>query len=96
MSVFVLTDRVVAVRKFVSEQVIYIALEGGTFCILSVLQRQLFDTSMDAFYMHNVLIKYARTIQYRHTVEVGSLHTLRLESLELVFQLLHKFLVNKL
>ena len=30
------------------------------------------------------------------TVEVGSLHTLRLESLKLVFQPLHKFLVNKL
>uniref|UniRef100_A0A4W5Q071 Serum response factor n=1 Tax=Hucho hucho TaxID=62062 RepID=A0A4W5Q071_9TELE len=31
-----------------------------------------------------------------NTVEVGSLHTLRLESLKLVFQLHHKFLVNKL
>ena len=31
-----------------------------------------------------------------HTVEVGSLQTLRLESLKLVFQPLHKFLVNKL
>jgi hypothetical protein len=30
------------------------------------------------------------------TVEVVSLHTLRLESLKLVFQPLHKFLVNKL
>ena len=30
------------------------------------------------------------------TVEVGSLHTLRLESLKLVFQPLLKFLVNKL
>jgi hypothetical protein len=30
------------------------------------------------------------------TVEVGSLHTLRLESLNLVFPPLHKFLVNKL
>ena len=29
-------------------------------------------------------------------VEVGSLYTLRLESLKLVFQPLHKFLVNKL
>uniref|UniRef100_A0A4W5KLZ2 Protein furry C-terminal domain-containing protein n=1 Tax=Hucho hucho TaxID=62062 RepID=A0A4W5KLZ2_9TELE len=29
------------------------------------------------------------------TVEVGSLHTLKLESLKLVFQPLHKFLVNK-
>uniref|UniRef100_A0A673Y0M1 60S ribosomal protein L36a n=1 Tax=Salmo trutta TaxID=8032 RepID=A0A673Y0M1_SALTR len=32
----------------------------------------------------------------QHTVEVGSLHTLSLESLKLVFQPLHKFLVNKL
>jgi hypothetical protein len=32
----------------------------------------------------------------KHTVEVGSLHTLRLESLKLVFQPLHKFLVNNL
>ena len=31
-----------------------------------------------------------------YTVEVGSLHTLRLESLKLGFQHLHKFLVNKL
>ena len=31
-----------------------------------------------------------------HTVEVRSLHTLRLESLKLVFQPLHKFIVNKL
>ena len=31
-----------------------------------------------------------------HTVEVGSLHTLRLESLKQIFQPLHKFLVNKL
>ena len=31
-----------------------------------------------------------------YTVEVGSLHALRLESLKLVFQTLHKFLVNKL
>uniref|UniRef100_A0A8C8ISK7 Grh/CP2 DB domain-containing protein n=1 Tax=Oncorhynchus tshawytscha TaxID=74940 RepID=A0A8C8ISK7_ONCTS len=31
-----------------------------------------------------------------HSVEVGSLHTLRLESLKLVFQPHHKFLVNKL
>ena len=31
---------------------------------------------------------------YTHTVEVGSLHTLRLESLKLVFQPLHKFLSN--
>ena len=30
------------------------------------------------------------------TVEVGSLHKLRLESLKLIFQPLHKFLVNKL
>ena len=30
------------------------------------------------------------------TVEVGSLHTLRLESLKLVLQPFHKFLVNKL
>ena len=30
------------------------------------------------------------------TAEVGSLHTLRLESIKLVFQTLHKFLVNKL
>ena len=30
------------------------------------------------------------------TVEVGSLHTLRLESLKLVFQPLHKCIVNKL
>jgi hypothetical protein len=30
------------------------------------------------------------------TVEVGSLHTLRLESLKLVFQPLHTFIVNKL
>ena len=29
-------------------------------------------------------------------VEVGSLHTLRLESLKLVFQPIHTFLVNKL
>ena len=31
-----------------------------------------------------------------HTVEVGSLHSLRLESLKLVFQPLHTFPVNKL
>uniref|UniRef100_A0A4W5RSJ3 Uncharacterized protein n=1 Tax=Hucho hucho TaxID=62062 RepID=A0A4W5RSJ3_9TELE len=31
-----------------------------------------------------------------HTVEVGRLHILRLESLKPVFQPLHKFLVNKL
>ena len=31
-----------------------------------------------------------------YTVEVGGLHTLRLESLKLVFQPLHKLLVNKL
>jgi hypothetical protein len=31
-----------------------------------------------------------------YTVEVGSLHKLRLESLKLVFQPLHKLLVNKL
>ncbi|CDQ73145.1 unnamed protein product [Oncorhynchus mykiss] len=31
-----------------------------------------------------------------HTVEVGSLHTLKLDSLKLVFQSHHKFLVNKL
>ena len=34
--------------------------------------------------------------QYTGTVEVGRLHTLWLESLKLVFQPLHKFLVNKL
>ena len=33
---------------------------------------------------------------YVYTVEVGGLHTLRLESLKVVFQPLHKFLVNKL
>ena len=32
---------------------------------------------------------------YRPTGEVGSLHALKLESLKLVFELLHKFLVNK-
>ena len=32
----------------------------------------------------------------KDTVEVGSLHTLRLESLKLVFQPLHKFPVHKL
>ena len=32
----------------------------------------------------------------KDTVEVGSLDTLRLESLKLVFQPLHTFLVNKL
>ena len=31
-----------------------------------------------------------------YTVEVGTVHTLRLEPLKLVFQPLHKFLVNKL
>ena len=31
----------------------------------------------------------------QHTVEVGSLHTLRLESIKLVFQPLYKFIVNK-
>ena len=31
-----------------------------------------------------------------HTVEVGSLHTHRLESLKLDFQPLHKCIVNKL
>ena len=31
-----------------------------------------------------------------HTVEVGSLHTLRLESLKLIFQPFHKCLVKKL
>ena len=34
--------------------------------------------------------------EYIYTVEVGSLHTLRLESIKLIFQPLHKFLVNKL
>ena len=33
---------------------------------------------------------------FKYTVEVGSLHTLRLEALKLVFQPLHTFLVNKL
>ena len=33
---------------------------------------------------------------HTHTVEVGSLHTLRLESLKLLFQPLHKFLVHNL
>ena len=40
--------------------------------------------------------KAIMTIMIGATVEVGSLHTLRLESLKLVFQPLHKFLVNKL
>ena len=31
-----------------------------------------------------------------YTVEVGSLHTFRLESLKLIFLPLHKFLVNRL
>ena len=35
------------------------------------------------------------TLIQSYTAEVGSLHTLRLESLKLVFQPLHKFLVNK-
>ena len=36
-------------------------------------------------------------VQYSiYTVEVRSLHTLRLESLKLVFQPLHKCIVNKL
>ena len=34
------------------------------------------------------------TVCYLCAVEVGSLHTLMLESLKLVFQPLHKFLVN--
>ena len=37
-----------------------------------------------------------RYMEEPYTVEVGSLHTLRLESLRLVFQTLHTFLVNKL
>ena len=36
------------------------------------------------------------TLIWSHTVEVGSLQTLRLESLKLVFQPLHKCLVKKL
>ena len=36
------------------------------------------------------------TTELYRTVEVGSLHTLMFESLKLVFQPLHKFLVNKL
>ena len=39
---------------------------------------------------------YKKVTCKRCTVEVGSLHKLRLESLKLVFQPLHKFLVNKL
>ena len=35
-------------------------------------------------------------IYYVCTVEVGSLHTLRLESLKLLFQPLHTFIFNKL
>ena len=42
------------------------------------------------------LISRASFAHYLHTVEVGSLHTLRLESLKLVFQPLHKCIVNKL
>ena len=45
---------------------------------------------------HTHMITYPRTHGFCvvDTVEVGSLHTLRLESLKLVFQPLHKFLVN--
>jgi hypothetical protein len=39
---------------------------------------------------------YKKVICKRCTVEVGSLHRLRLESLKLVFQPLHKFHVDKL
>ena len=35
-------------------------------------------------------------VHTKYTVEVGSLHTLRLESFQLIFQPLHTFLVNKL
>ena len=40
--------------------------------------------------------QYTTALGNVYTVEVVSLHTLRLESLKLVFQPLHKFLVNKL
>ena len=39
---------------------------------------------------------YGIPVKEELTVEVGSLHTLRLESLKVVFQPLHKFLVNNL
>ncbi|CDQ58468.1 unnamed protein product [Oncorhynchus mykiss] len=48
------------------------------------------DVNARASQVHKTLYTYT------YTVEVGSLHTLRLESLKLVFQPLHKCLVNKL
>ena len=41
-------------------------------------------------------INYVYGIGKKSTVEVGNVHTLSLESLKLVFQPLHPFLVNKL
>ena len=50
----------------------------------------------DAAFWGRIFSQDAKIGMSQNTVEVGSLHTLRVESLKLVFQPLHKFLVNKL
>uniref|UniRef100_A0A8C7RIZ9 B30.2/SPRY domain-containing protein n=1 Tax=Oncorhynchus mykiss TaxID=8022 RepID=A0A8C7RIZ9_ONCMY len=59
---------------------------GNPHCKLKTLRSVLSD--MKALYVCSVLIFYRET----DTVQVSSLHTLRLESLKLVFQPLHKLL----
>ena len=59
----------------------------GTVCVSSMFK---------CVSVHLYIYIYIYICVYVCTFEVGSLHTLRLESLKLVFQPLHKFLVIKL
>ena len=56
-------------------------------------------TTTHIYFQHSSIpphCKYGTGTDPVYTVEVGRLHTLRLESLKCVFQPLHKFIVNKL
>ena len=58
-----------------------------------------FSLTVSKHFVRFVTVPIQRNVKLpvkQDTVEVGSLHTLRLESLKLVYQPLHKFIVNKL
>ncbi|CDQ86430.1 unnamed protein product [Oncorhynchus mykiss] len=66
------------------------------FTLLSLSRSVALFRGPDTHHRHTHTYTHTYIHTYIHTVEVGSLHTLRLESLKLVFQPLHKCLVNKL